>query len=127
MFYFIRLDKLFQVVYTVALGGVDMWITDAVREQYAVRECKVCTALIANDRRYGRKANKVDRNVCECCTEVDMTQTWQGKWDIWCEACGNPQQFKTRKGATPPFVWTDWTDGKGHSPKSLGDAIGMPK
>jgi len=56
-----------------------------------------------------------------------MAQKWQGKWDIWCKVCGSPQAFRTRKGATPPFVWTDWTDGEGHSPKSLGDAIGMPE
>jgi len=47
-----------------------MWIqmiTDAVREQYAVRECKVCTSLIANDRNYGRKASKAASNICEVC------------------------------------------------------------
>lgn len=34
-----------------------------------VRECKVCTALIADDRAYGRKASRRDANVCECCDE----------------------------------------------------------
>jgi len=47
-----------------------MWIqmvTDAVREQYEVRECVVCTYLIANDLNYGRRANAYDSNICEVC------------------------------------------------------------
>jgi len=36
-------------------------------DTYAVRECIVCTSLIANDPRYGRKASETDSNVCEVC------------------------------------------------------------
>jgi hypothetical protein len=47
--------------------GVDELSWDDLLTRFEVRECKVCMALIANDGRYGRKANKVDKNVCECC------------------------------------------------------------
>jgi hypothetical protein len=51
--------------------------TDAMLEKFGVRECKVCTALIANDRRYGRKANQMDENVCECCETPDTSRQEQ--------------------------------------------------
>ena len=47
-----------------------MWIqmvTDAVREQYEVREGGVCPYLIANDLNYGRRASAYDANICEVC------------------------------------------------------------
>ena len=34
---------------------------------YDIRECKVCTSLIATDRKYGRRPSREDANVCECC------------------------------------------------------------
>jgi hypothetical protein len=38
-------------------------------EEYQIRECRICTSLIANHRAYGRKANPADPTLCECCME----------------------------------------------------------
>lgn len=45
---------------------------DAITE-YSIRECTVCTSLIATDRKYGRRPSTNDVNICECC-EVP---TWE--------------------------------------------------
>ena len=42
-------------------------VTDAIRAQYEVRECVVCTSLIANNLRYGRKASADSTDLCEVC------------------------------------------------------------
>ena len=47
--------------------GTDEQSWSDMLAEFEVRECKICTALIANDGRYGRKANQADKNVCECC------------------------------------------------------------
>jgi hypothetical protein len=49
-------------------------VTDAVREQYEVRECVVCTSLIANDLRYGRKASADSADLCEVCEVMTPEQ-----------------------------------------------------
>jgi len=47
-----------------------------------IRECRVCTSMIANHRAYGRPPQPYDSTLCECCEEkpaqVDMTseQLW---------------------------------------------------
>jgi len=48
-------------------------VTDAIRAQYEVRECVVCTSLIANNLRYGRKASADSADLCEVC-EVRPTK-----------------------------------------------------
>jgi hypothetical protein len=49
-------------------------VTDAVREQYEVRECIVCTSLIANDLRYGRKASADSADLCDVCAMMTPEQ-----------------------------------------------------
>ena len=49
--------------------------------EFEVRECKVCTSLIANDRNYGRKASKTDSDVCEVC-EV-ATKNNKNTWNVY--------------------------------------------
>ena len=49
-------------------------VTDAVREQYEVRECIVCTSLSANDLRYGRKASADSADLCEVCEVMTPEQ-----------------------------------------------------
>ena len=47
-----------------------------------IRECRVCTSMMANHRAYGRPPQPYDSTLCECCEEkpaqVDMTseQLW---------------------------------------------------
>ena len=48
-------------------------VTDAIRGQYKVKACRLCTSLIANDLRYGRKANADSADLCEVC-EVRPTK-----------------------------------------------------
>ena len=54
-----------------------MWIqivTDDIRGQYEVRECVVCTSLIANDLRYGRKASADSADLCDVCAMMTPEQ-----------------------------------------------------
>jgi hypothetical protein len=44
---------------------MDTWRKLTIK--YNVRECKICTALIANNLDYGRKASKSDKDICEIC------------------------------------------------------------
>ena len=39
----------------------------AILKKYAIRECKICTSMIANDGRYGRPASKADPALCDVC------------------------------------------------------------
>ena len=43
-------------------------------KEFEVRECKVCTSLIASDGRYGRKASASDAEVCEVCEVMTPEQ-----------------------------------------------------
>ena len=48
-----------------------------------IRECRVCTSMIANHRAYGRPPQPYDSTLCECCEEkpaqVDMTSEEMGE------------------------------------------------
>jgi len=57
---------------------VDQTWLDMVVE-FEVRECRVCTSLIATDSAYGRKANRADYNVCECCDVSDNRKTHEAR------------------------------------------------
>ena len=36
-------------------------------KEHNIRACRLCTALIADSRAYGRMPNKYDSTLCECC------------------------------------------------------------
>ena len=38
-------------------------------KEYNIRACRLCTALIADSRTYGRMPNKYDSTLCECCED----------------------------------------------------------
>ena len=46
---------------------------EGIMKEYEVRECQHCTALIANNKSYGRPANVRDAALCECCTSLAHT------------------------------------------------------
>jgi len=50
-------------------------------EAAKVRECVNCTALIANDVRFGRKASKAVADVCEVC-EAANDAAWAKLQDV---------------------------------------------
>ena len=62
------------------LESIKPW-SQIVKER-EIRECRVCTSMIANHRAYGRPPQPYDSTLCECCEEkpaqVDMTseQLW---------------------------------------------------
>jgi len=85
------MTKTSDLMYLIASGGVeddfdgiDYITASTLISKYEVRECKKCTALIANDLAYGRKASKVGKDICEEC-EFDyvfkyMTPDERARW-----------------------------------------------
>ena len=38
-------------------------------QKHLLGECRKCLAIIADDPQYGRKPNKTDATLCECCDD----------------------------------------------------------
>jgi len=56
-----------------------------VIERYDLRECEECSAIIANDRRFGRLASMRSHTVCEACGFLDYPDQ---SLTLRCPECG---------------------------------------
>ena len=62
-----------------------------------IRECRVCTSMMANHRAYGRPPQPYDSTLCECCEETapqaDMT---------------SEEMWESMPSVTQPTITTSW-------------------
>lgn len=84
-------------------------ISTEVIKKYEVRECRVCTHLIANDLKYGRAANATDATLCsEClnCTHTFILPIPNGHESPGvCSKCGEARVHFNSAGERKGMHW----------------------
>jgi hypothetical protein len=63
-----------------------------------IRECRVCTSMIANHRAYGRPPQPYDSTLCECCEEKPAPQADMTSEEMW----------ESMASVNQPSITTSW-------------------
>tara|TARA_B100001123_G_C15181303_1_gene975478 strand:- start:551 stop:1258 length:708 start_codon:yes stop_codon:yes gene_type:complete len=69
-----------------------------VVKEREIRECRVCTSLIANHLAFGRQPNPSDSTLCECCEEKPAPQADMTSEQLW----------DSMQSVTQPTITTTW-------------------
>ena len=96
--------RVMELDYWKMLGIPDGGVSDRFQNKLEVireiRECRVCTSMMANHRAYGRPPQPYDSTLCECCEETAPQADPQ---DMTSE-----EMWESMSSVNQPTITTSW-------------------